>query len=117
MDDLKIRIKALLEEIELTYLKKTWPEQLVASGINEVEAHTWAAEIGHVLEAYQSSLTYLVDLLQETRPDRIPQQANDWADYSRDITVFKIEDSMRYLQERLEKYLPPESSEEDEPPS
>ena len=115
MDDLKERIKTLLEEIEYVDLKKTWPEHLIAVGIDEREVHKWAAEIGHVVAEYQNSLKYLIDLLQETNPERIPRRVNDWADYTRDISVFIFEGAMRRLQEQLEKYLPPTSDDEDKP--
>lgn len=114
MDDLKERIKTLLEEIEYNHLKKTWTERLIVAGIDEREAHKWAAEIGHVVAEYQNSLKYLTDLLQETDSERIPQRVNDWADYTRDISAFIFEGAMRRLQEQLEKYLPSEPNEEDE---
>ena len=113
LDDLKARIKALLEEIEYTHLKKTWPEQLIKAGISEIEAHKWAAEIGHVVEEYQSSLTRLVDLLQENDSQRIPQQVHSWAVGTFEVSVPEIEEPMRYLEGLLEKYLPPEPNDED----
>lgn len=115
MDDLKARIKALLEEIEYTHLKKTWPEQLIAAGFNEIEAHKWAAEIGHVVEEYQSSLMRLADLLQENDSQRIPRQVHSWAVGRLEVSIPEIEEPMRHLEGLLGKYLPPEPNDEDEP--
>jgi len=114
MDDLKNKIKTLLEEVENIHLKKTWPEYLIAVGISEDEARIWAAEIGHVVEEYQSSLMRLVDLLQETNVERIPEKVHSWVVGRIEVTIPEIEEPMRYLEGQLEKYLPPETDDEGE---
>src|SRR5258706_12612774 len=112
-DDLKARIKTLLEEIEYVHLKKNWPERLIAAGIDEGEAHIWAAEIGHVVNEYERSLRYLVEVLYIGNPRQtMPEDINNWAAYTRDIGVFTIENSLGYLQERLEKYIPPQPADD-----
>src|SRR5689334_21543248 len=79
LDDLKKRIKDFLDEIEYVHLKEAWPKRLSGIGINERDAQIWAAEIGHVVEEYQSSLMRLADLLEETDPERIPLRVHSWA--------------------------------------
>ena len=115
VQDLKARIKALLGEDELGPLKHTWIRHLTEAGIDEGEARQWVTEIGHVLDAFELSLLPLVDLFQEDDPGRILRETEDWAALTRDITVFKIEDAMGRLLERVQKYLPPEPDDEDEP--
>jgi hypothetical protein len=115
VEDLKTRIKALLNEIEFTHLKKDWTKRLTEVGIDEGDASKWAAEIGHVVDEYQSSLIRLVDLLQESDPRRIPQRIHGWAVGRLEVTIPEIEDPMRYLERLVEKYLPPEPDDEDEP--
>ena len=114
MDDLKDRIKAFLEEIEYIHLKKTWLEHLIAAEIDENDARTWAAEIGHVVEEYQSSLMVLAELLEESDPKRIPSEVQNWAVGIRVVTIPEIEEPMHYLEGQLEKYLPPEHDDEDD---
>jgi hypothetical protein len=114
MEDLKPRIKEFLEEIEYEHLKKIWPEQLGAAGLDKREAQKWAAEIGHVIEEYQSSLMRLADLLLETDAQRIPREVHSWAVGTIVVTIPEIEDPMRYLKGEMEKYLPPEPEDEDE---
>lgn len=114
MNDLKTRIKTFLEEIEFTHVKNLWLEHLIAVGIDKNEAAVWAAEIGHVIEEYQSSLTHLADLLEETNADLIPQRVHSWAVGSIEVTIPEIEEPMRYLEGQVRKYLPPEPPDEDE---
>jgi len=116
LTDLKSRIKALLREIEFVHLKKVWPERLIAAGIGERDAQVWAAEIGHIVDEYERSLRYLVELIYEPNPRiSIAEGVESWAAYTEDLGVFKIEDSMGELQKRLKKYLPPNELElEDE---
>ncbi len=116
VNDLKPRIKTFLEEIEFTHVKNLWLERLLAVGIDKNEAEIWAAEIGHVIEEYQSSLTHLADLLEETNADLIPQRVHSWVVGTIEVTIPVIEEPMQYLQGLLEKYLPPEPNNEDEPP-
>lgn len=114
VNDLKPRIKTFLEEIEFTHVKTLWLEHLLAVGIDKSDAAVWAAEIGHVIEEYQSSLMRLADLLQETDPQRIPEEVHSWAVGRIEVTIPEIEEPMRYLEKQLEKYLPPEPDDEDE---
>lgn len=115
MDDLKTRIKMLLEEVENIHLKKTWPEHLIGIGVSEDDARVWAAEIGHVVEEYQSSLIRLVDLLQESNLEYIPEKVYSWAVGRVEVTIPEIEEPMRYLQGILQKYIPPEPDDEEDP--
>ena len=64
LEDLKPRIKSLMQEIEFTHLKKNWMKQLIEAGIDQEDMHQWVAEIGHVIDEYERSLRYLVGLLQ-----------------------------------------------------
>lgn len=115
MNDLKTRIKTFLEEIEYTHVKKLWLERLIAVGVDKNEAEVWAAEIGHVIEEYQSSLMRLADLLEETNGEVIPQHVHSWAVGRIEVTIPEIEEPMRYLEGQVRKYLPPEPNDEDEP--
>ena len=108
MDNLKTRIQTFLEEIEFTHLKTNWVERLTELGIVESEARKWAAEIGHVVDEYRSSLMRLAELLEEPDVERIPQRIYSWAVGIIVNTVGEIEEPMRYLEGQLEKYLPPE---------
>lgn len=113
MDDLKARIKSFLDEVEFTYVKKTWLEHLTTVGIDKDEASVWVAEIGHVIEEYQSSLMRLADLLEEADVERIPQRVHSWAVGRIEVTIPEIEEPMRYLEGILEKYLPPEPNDDE----
>lgn len=115
MEDLKARIKALMTEIESTHLKKDWIERLIEAGIEKEAAYTWAAEIGHVIDEYRSTLMGLADVLAETDVDRIPRQVHSWAVGISEVTVAEIEEPMRYLEKQLDEFLPPEPDDEDEP--
>jgi hypothetical protein len=115
MDDLKTRIEALLGEGEFRQLKQTWIKHLTEAGIEEREAGQWVTEIDHVLDAYETSLRYLVDLFQENDQGRILRETESWVALTLDITIFKIEDAMRRLQKQVSRYLPPEPDDEDEP--
>jgi hypothetical protein len=112
MDDLKERIKALLNEIEYTHLKKNWAEQLITAGIDEKDVYKWVAEIGHVVDEYERSLRYLVNLLQESEVERVAQRLQGWIAYTRDMTTWKLDDVIKELNGRYEKYLPPEPDDE-----
>lgn len=107
-EDLGTQIKGLLHETEYKYVKNLWVKQLIESGIGEKEAKKWAAEIGHVIDEYQSSLMRLVDLMQETDPMLIPQRIHSWAVGRLEVTIPEIEDRMKYLAGELQKYLPEE---------
>ena len=116
MDELKPRVVAFLEEFEYTYLKGKWVEELVSVGIDIDEARMWAAELGHVVDEYRSTLRELADLLLETDPEQIPQKIYSWAVGIQEVTVPEIADPMKYLEEQLKKYIPPDDygDEEDE---
>ena len=116
MEDLKTRIKALLHGDEIRQLQQSWIKRLTEVGVDEGEARQWVAEIDHVLDAFELSLRYLVDLFQEDDQEPILRKTEGWAALTRDITVFKIEDAMNYLLEQVSKYLPPEPDDEDEQP-
>jgi hypothetical protein len=108
MDDLKARVKAFLDEFEFTYLKRKWVEQLIEVGIDEREAHRWAAELGHVVDEYQTTLMLLAELFLVTDPEQIPQKIYSWAVGIQEVTVPEIAEPMKYLAEQLEEYLPPD---------
>ncbi len=114
MGNLKSQIHAFLNEIEYTHLKKNWVKRLIEMGIAESEARVWAAEIGHVVDEYRSSLMILAKLLEETDIERIPELVHSFAIGIVVNTVDEIEEPMRYLEKQLEKYLPPEPDDEDE---
>lgn len=114
MEELKAHIIDLLKEIEFVHLKQTWVEHLTAAGVPEREAHKWAAEIGHVVDEYKISLRELFGLLQEEDPDRLLLETQSWVAYTQDITVFRIEDAMSHLLERVNPYVPPDPDDEDD---
>ena len=112
MEDLKPRIKVLLNEIEFTHLKKNWAERLIAAGVEKEDVGTWTAEIGHIVDEYERSLRFLVDLLQTSDASHAAQELESWIAYTRDMTIWKLDDVMKALQGRYEKYLPPEPDDE-----
>lgn len=112
--DLRDRIREFFAEIEYTHLKQAWVERIVDDGLDEAEARKWAAEIGHVVEEYESSLLRLADLLDEKDPALIPKRVYSWVIGRLEVTIPEIEEPMRYLKERLEKLLPHEPDDEDE---
>ena len=114
MDDLKFRIRALLEEIEFVHLKGNWVEKISHLGIDPRDASKLGAEIGHIVDEYQRSLRYLVDLLQNDDPKRIPEDIAGWAGYTLSLGVYKIEDPVAQIQIIIEKYLPVKSEKDDE---
>lgn len=114
VDDLKERIKTLLHEIEFTHLKKNWAERLIAAGVEREDSYKWVAEIGHIVDEYERSLRFLVDLLQTSDANSAAQDLDSWIAYTRDITIWKLDDVVKQLQGRYEKYLPPEPDDEDE---
>lgn len=116
MEDLKKRIKALLHEIEFTHLKKNWVERLIAGGVEQADCYKWVAEIGHVVDEYESSLRFLVEMLETSDAARAAQELEGWIAYTHDITLWKLDDVLNELRGRYEKYLPPEPEDDDETP-
>jgi len=116
MDDLKMRIKILLHEIEFTHLKEDWVEQIIMGGVEKDDAYTWVAEIGHVVDEYERSLRFLLDLLSTKDAASAAQELESWKAYTRDMTVWKLERMVKELEGRYEKYLPPEPDEQDDDP-
>ena len=114
MDELKSHVVSFLKEFEFTYLKGKWVDQLIKAGIDEKEARVWAAEIGHVVDEYRSTLRELAGLLLETDPEQIPQKIYSWAVGIQEVTVPEIAEPMEYLEELLEKYQPPEPDDNDD---
>jgi hypothetical protein len=114
MEDLKARIKVLMYEIEYIHLKKNWLEQLVAAGIEQDDVYKWIAEIGHVIDGYERSLRNLVDLMEESDIETIAVELGTWIKITRDTTVWTIDEAMKRLEGRYEKYLPPEDDDEAE---
>ncbi len=112
MDDLKVRIKSLMQEIEYTHLKKNWVQQLISVGIEKEDAYKWVAEIGHVVDEYERSLRYLVEMFQENDVERIAVQLESWVAYTHDMTMWKLGDVTEQLKGHYEKYLPPEEDDE-----
>ncbi len=115
MDELKQRIKALFEEIESIHLRKTLLTKLTAAGIDKNEAHDWILEIGQIVDEYERSLHLLIDLIQESDQEQIPQKFESWLAYTEDMSLFKISDILKYIKNKLQKYLPPEIDDEDKP--
>ena len=110
MEDLKARLKALLHEIEYVYLKKKWVDKMITSGIDEQDAYKWVAEIGHVVDEYERSLRFLIDSLEEDDVNRTIKSLEGWVAYTRDMTIWKIDDAMKELDGVYKKYLPPEDN-------
>jgi hypothetical protein len=115
VENLKERIKTLLHEIEFTHLKKNWAERLIEAGIDEEDAGMWVVEIGHIVDEYERSLRFLVDLLQTSDTSGAARKLESWIAYTRDMTIWKLDDVVNQLQGKYEKYLPPEPDEDDEP--
>lgn len=115
MEDLKGRIKVLLHEIEFTHLKKNWAERLIAAGVEKEDSYKWVAEIGHVVDEYERSLRFLADMLETSDASSAAQKLESWIAYTRDMTIWKLDDVVKELQGQYEKYLPPEPNDEDEP--
>lgn len=112
MQDLKERIKTLLYEIEYIHLKKNWAERLIEAGIEKEDSYKWVAEIGHVVDAYGTSLHDLIDILKYDNVDNIAVGLETWIWKTREMTMWTIDDAMRALEGRYEKYLPPEPEDE-----
>ncbi|MCA9887965.1 MAG: hypothetical protein KC546_06320, partial [Anaerolineae bacterium] len=110
----KVRIKALMREIEFTHLKKNWVEKLIAGGVEEDDVYKWVAEIGHVVDEYERNLRFLVDLMDKTDAAEASFALEGWRAYTMDMTVWKLDDSMQQLEGRFEKYLPPEEDYDDD---
>ena len=114
MNDLKERIKEVLDELIQLYLYKKWPEHLIALGIDENDARTWGVEISQVVDEYRSTLLLLSDLLTENDAEKVPVKTHSWAVGISEVTVPEIREPMQYLEKLLEKYLPPEDNFDDE---
>ncbi len=114
MQDLKARIKNLMYEIEFIHLKKDWANRLIAAGVEEKDVYKWVAEIGHVVDEYERSLRFLVDMLQKSDVEDSARELDSWRAYTRDMTVWTIDEAMKRLSGRYEKYLPPEEDDEEE---
>lgn len=115
MEDLTEQIKRLLHELEYTSLKKDWLERIIAGGVEKDDAYKWVAEIGHVIDEYESNLQILLSLFKTSDAISAAQKLDSWFAYTRDLTVWKLEDVLVQLKGRYEHYLPPESEDEDEP--
>ncbi len=119
-DELRMRIKTLLDEIEYTHVKRNWVERLIAAGIEERDAHQWAAEVGHIVDEYERSLRFLVDLLEKTSdPAAAAEALEGWVAYTRDLTIWKLDEVTNELKKLYPKYLPPPKpdDEDDESPT
>lgn len=113
IEDLKARIQALMHEIEFTHLKQNWVTHLIEMGVEKEDAYKWVAEIGHVVDEYERSLRNLVDVFEETDVENLAVELRTWIKITGDMTVWTIAKSMKRLEGRYEKYLPPEENEED----
>ena len=114
MDDLKKRLKKLMTEIEYTHLKKNWTERLIAGGVEQADSYKWVAELGHVVDEYERSLRFLIGVLATSDPASASSKLEGWLAYTRDMTVWKLEDVIREMEGRYEKYLPPEPEDDEE---
>lgn len=114
VEDQKARLTALFYEVEFTCLKKNWVDHLTNLGIEKEDAYKWVAEIGHVVDAYGTSLHDLIDLFKEDNVDNIAVGLETWIWKTREMTMWTIDDAMRALKGTYEKYLPPEPEDEDE---
>ena len=105
MEDLKSRLKDLLTEIEYKHLKQDWVKQVTLAGIDKSEAQKVAAEIGHIVDEYERSLRYLIKLLQTENSTDVAQELESWVAYTRDITIWKLDDALVQLDGKFEEYL------------
>lgn len=115
MEDVKEQVKTLLHEIEFTHLKKNWAERLLDAGIDKEDIGKWVVEIGHVVDEYERSLRFLMELLHTTDAGIAAQKLESWVAYTRDMTIWKLDYMVKELQGRYEKYIPPDPEDEDEP--
>jgi hypothetical protein len=83
-----------MHEIEFTHLKKNWVERLIAADVEKQDAYKWVAEIGHVVDEYERSLRFLVDLLQTNDASSAALKLESWVAYTRDMTIWKLGDVM-----------------------
>ncbi|MEM6282575.1 MAG: hypothetical protein AAF787_10315 [Chloroflexota bacterium] len=113
-DGLKARVKALLHEIEYTHLKMTWATQMIEAGVAESDVHQWVAEIGHVVDEYERSLRFLVDMLEKQDKTEAVQDMHSWLAYTRDMTMWTLDDVTSAMQGKYEHYLPDEYEDTDE---
>ncbi len=113
MDDLKARVKELLYEIEYTHLKKNWVEQLIEAGVAKEDVYKWVAEIGHVVDVYERSLQHLFEVMEASDVEDVAVELGTFIKITRDTTVWTIDEAMKRLEGRYEKYLPPEDDDED----
>ena len=112
MEEIKKRVKLLLDEIEYVHLKKKWLQNLVEAGADEEEARIWVAEIGHVVDEYRTTLEQLTELLGDTDIETVPTKIHDWAVGISEVTVPEIQEPMRYLEGQLKKYVPDDDLDE-----
>jgi len=113
VDEKKEQVKSFFREFEFEYVKKEWLNRLIELGIDDEEARVWAIEIGHVVDEYSSTLQLLCDVVTETKAEKIPEAVYDWAVGITEVTVPEISDPMKYLEEQLEKYIPPDQDEDE----
>lgn len=114
MEDLRKRVKDLMREIEFAHLKKDWRLRIIEAGIDESDANKWVAELGHIVDEYERSLRFLIDLLREhSEAGKIASNLDGWLAYTRDMTLWKLEDVTNELDGKYEKYLPPESDDDE----
>jgi hypothetical protein len=107
MEDRGSRTKALMYELEFTYLKRDWLERIVAGGVERRDGHVWIAEIGHVVDEYERSLRYLFWHREIGRPRETAEEVFGWASYTEDMTVWKLGDVCEALDGAYKNYLPP----------
>jgi hypothetical protein len=96
-------------------LKKNWADRLIEGGVAKEDVGKWVVEIGHIVDEYERSLRFLIDLLQKNDATSAAKGLENWVAYTRDMTIWKLDDVVNQLQGRYEKYLPPEPHDEDEP--
>ncbi len=114
LQDFADRIKDLISEMHLKYVRGTCVPRWIEAGVPEQEAEEWAAAIFRVLHACEIILLNLVDHCRETDPHRSALDIYHWMAFVDDIPVFMIEHSTEYIVPFMEKYETPYVWDEDD---
>ncbi len=109
MDDLAGRIQTFMLEIRNEILIGQWMPSVISAGYDERVASKWAAELGHVVEEFDSTLRQLARVLTETDAERIPVRLKSFSEGVTEVTVPEIVEPMERLLELVTPFLPPET--------
>lgn len=107
MDELKERIRSLLEEVEYIHVTQNWWLRLLGMGVSEEDIRKWAPNIRFVVEEYKLSLGYLTDLLRISDASEAAEDLKGWVAYTRDTSVWKMSIVHAYIHgTKIEDDLP-----------